>query len=108
MYNQYLTTMSIQTTNQKNKSKVFQNAWQIFKKFKVTFSQALVEAWKNLKRQLLVDAYNKIPSTRQYTKRKIEAKTLWQSITSIRYDLRNVVNNDGAAAYYGIGAYCAD
>lgn len=90
------------------KSQIFIKAWELFRKFQMTFSQALIEAWKLVKRQALVKAYNKIPSTRQYAKKKQLAKQLWQSIISIRYDWRNTMNNEGAAAYYGIGAYSGD
>lgn len=90
------------------KRSIFIKAWELFKKFKMTFSQALIEAWKIAKRQVLIQAYHKIPSTRQFSKKKLEAKKLWQSIVSTQYDFRRVYNNNGAAADYGAGRYSGD
>jgi DNA polymerase III psi subunit len=90
------------------KRTIFIKAWELFRKFEMTFSQALTEAWKLAKRELLIVAFNKIPSLKQYSKKKAAAKTLWQSIETIRYEWRNSINNDGAAAYYGAGRYSGD
>ncbi|MCC9016972.1 hypothetical protein [Flavobacterium lipolyticum] len=89
---------------------IFKKAWELFRKFQMTFSQALIEAWKLAKRELLIKAYNKIPSTRSFQKKKLEAKKCWQSIETIAYKLRGhlVANNSGAAAYYGLGRYNGD
>jgi hypothetical protein len=89
---------------------IFNKAWQLFRKFQMTFSQALIEAWKIVKREMFVIAYNKIPSTRSFQKKKLEAKKKWQQIETITYPWRShlVSDNAGAAAYYGTGNYCGD
>jgi len=76
----------------------------------MTFSQALIEAWKLAKREVLIKAYNKIPSTRSFQKKKAQAKKLWQTIETITYPWRGqfVADNTGAAAYYGAGRYSGD
>jgi len=83
------------------KSQLFKTAWKIFKKYNVTFSQALKKAWIDFKRQSLVNIYNSIRSTAQYAKKKLEAKKM---IENCKVDFimtpRNVYNNDGAASYY--------
>jgi len=63
------------------KSKIFTIAWKLFRNYQMTFSQALVEAWKTVKReslklefasiksneisyrQRLVDKYNSLKET---------------------------------------------
>jgi hypothetical protein len=92
------------------RTSIFKKAWELFRKFQMTFSQALIEAWKIVKREMLVIAYNKIPSTRSFQKKKLEAKKKWQAITTIAFPWRDhlVVNNAAAAGYYGIGKYCGD
>ncbi|TDO67093.1 hypothetical protein EV143_1324 [Flavobacterium chryseum] len=92
------------------KKSLFKKAWDLFRKFQMTFSQALIEAWKMAKREILIKAYNKIPSTKSLQKKKLEAKKLWQAIETITYPWRShlVTNNSGAAGYYGIGKYNGD
>lgn len=90
------------------KRALFIKAWELFRSFKMSFSQALTEAWKLVKRELLVVAYKKIPSKKQYEKKKAAAKMMWQSIETISYPFRNTLNNDGAFAYYGAGRYSGD
>lgn len=89
---------------------IFTKAWELFRKFQMTFSQALIEAWKLSKREVLVKAYNKIPLTKSFQKKKQDAKKLWQVIETITYDWRShlVAKNNGASAYYGIGRYSGD
>jgi len=85
-----------------NKSKIFSKAWNLFRKYNITFSQALVKAWTDFKREFYVAIYNKIPSKAQYAKKKIEAKKMYETFNSVGFILvpRNVLNNDGAASYY--------
>ena len=35
------------------KSQIFTTAWKLFRTYQITFSQALVEAWKSVKREAL-------------------------------------------------------
>lgn len=83
------------------KSQLFKSAWVIFRKYAVTFSQALKKAWNDWKRQRLVNLYNAIRSTRQYAKQKAEAKQRWQNC-NVDFQLtpRNIYNNSGAEALY--------
>jgi hypothetical protein len=83
------------------KSQLFKTAWATFRKYKVTFSQALKKAWNDWKRAGYIKIFNAIRSTPQYAKRKLEAKKMWQNC-NVDFVLtpRNVVNNDGAQAWY--------
>lgn len=93
------------------KSQIFKTAWQIFRTQKVSFSQALSQAWSFAK------------------KVSISIQTSWNKKTSTVYSLKSgsfngqtgslvrlfemfvnssPINNDGAAAYYGKGFYNAD
>jgi len=85
-----------------NKSQIFSKAWGLFRKYNITFSQALVKAWTDFKREFYVAIYNKIPSKAQYSKKKIEAKRIYETFNDVGFRLvsRNIVNNDGAASYY--------
>ncbi|MBY0487068.1 MAG: hypothetical protein K2P85_07785, partial [Flavobacteriaceae bacterium] len=56
------------------KKTIFKRAWYLFKRYSITFSQALIKAWNDHKRDLLVAIYNKIPSKAQFANKKIEAK----------------------------------
>jgi hypothetical protein len=92
------------------KKSIFKRAWALFKQYSITFSQALIKAWNDYKRELLIKAYQLIPSTAQYKKKKEAAHNLWRSFKGVDFEcrLRNVVANSGAAAYYGKGLYNAD
>jgi hypothetical protein len=92
------------------KKSIFKRAWVLFKQYSITFSQALIKAWNDYKRELLIKAYQLIPSTAQYKKKKEAAHNLWRSFKGVDFEcrLRNVVTNSGAAAYYGKGLYNAD
>ena len=89
---------------------IFKRAWTLFKQYSITFSQALIKAWNDYKRELLIKAYQSIPSTAQYKKKKEAALSLWKSFQGVDFEcrLRNVIDNSGAAAYYGVGMYNAD
>lgn len=92
------------------KQSIFKRAWYLFKKYSITFSQALIKAWNDHKRNLLIQIYNKIPSASQYAKKKIEAKKAWQNFKDVTFSCtpRNIVNNSGAAAYYNGLTFNAD
>lgn len=92
------------------KSQIFTKAWELFRKYNITFNQALTKAWSDFKRDLLVQVYNKIPSKAQFSKKKQEAKKMWQNFKGVDFLCvpRNIINNSGAAAYYGIGVYSGD
>jgi hypothetical protein len=92
------------------KKSIFKRAWVLFKQYSINFSQALIKAWNDYKRELLIKAHQLIPSTAQYKKKKEAAHNLWRSFKGVDFEcrLRNVVANSGAAAYYGKGLYNAD
>jgi hypothetical protein len=92
------------------KTQIFKRAWELFKKYNITFNQALTKSWNEFKRSLLVLVYNKIPSKAQYAKKKLEAKKAFQSFVEVDFLCvpRNIANNEGACNWYGIGAYNAD
>jgi len=74
----------------------------LFRKYNITFSQALVKAWTDFKREFYIAIYNKIPSKSQYAKKKIEAKRMYETFNSVGFELvfRNILDNSGAANYY--------
>lgn len=92
------------------KASIFTKAWQLFKMYNITFSQALIKAWSDYKRSLLVAVYNKIPSTRSFTKKKAEAKLAWQKFTEVnfRMERRNIIENSGARFFYDAKTFNAD
>lgn len=92
------------------KKSIFKRAWYLFKKYSITFSQALIKSWNDYKRDLLIEIYNKIPSKSQFSKKKVEAKKSWQNFTEVTFKCapRNLVINSGAAAYYNGSNYNAD
>lgn len=85
-----------------NKSEVFSTAWKLFRKYNITFSQALIKAWNDVKRQFYVAVYNSIPSKAQFAKKKLEAKKMYESFNAVSFnlELRSIENNKNAAAYY--------
>ena len=85
-----------------NKSQIFSKAWNLFRKYNITFSQALIKAWTDFKREFYIKIYNSIPSKTQYSKKKIEAKKMYENFNSVGFQLvcRNIVNNIGAINWY--------
>jgi len=92
------------------KAKIFTKAWELFKAYSITFSQALTIAWNDYKKNLLAQAFNKIPSKAQFAKKKAEAKIIWQSFAgvSFRCEPRNIVKTDGAQFFYDGKTFNAD
>jgi hypothetical protein len=41
------------------KSQAMRKAWELFRKYQITFSEALVEGWKYVKRLLLKEEFSK-------------------------------------------------
>jgi len=85
-----------------NKSQIFSKAWNLFRKYNITFSQALIKAWTDFKREFYITIYNSISSKPQYSKKKIEAKKMYENFNSVCFQLvcRNIVNNIGAINWY--------
>lgn len=84
-----------------NKSKIFSQAWTLFRKYNITFGQALTKAWADFKRQFYVSVYNAISSKPQFAKKKLEAKKMYKSFeVSFQLVARNLVDNSNAATYY--------
>ena len=85
-----------------NKSEIFSNAWTLFRKYNITFKQALIKAWADFKRNFYVAIYNAISSKPQFAKKKLEAKKMYENFNTVAFELvcRNVVNNIGAIRYY--------
>jgi len=86
---------------QVNKSQIMSTAWKLFRKYNITWSQALIKAWNDVKRAFYVSVYNSIPSKAQFAKKKLEAKKMYESF-NVSFELvyRNIERNQNAAAYY--------
>lgn len=83
------------------KTLLFKTAWSLFRKYNITFSQALTKAWNDVKRQMYISIYNSIPSKPQFAKKKLEAKKMYERFNVyFELPLRNIVDNSGAARYY--------
>lgn len=85
-----------------NKSKIFSQAWTLFRKYNITFGQALKKSWTDFKRQFYVSVYNSIQSKPSLAKKKFEAKKMYESFGTVDFDLvpRSIANNSGASHYY--------
>lgn len=85
-----------------NKSQIFSKAWNLFRKYNITFSQALIKAWTDFKREFYITIYNSIPSKAQFAKKKVEAKKMYENFNTVSFDLvcRNIANNIGAIHWY--------
>lgn len=84
-----------------NKSQIFSKAWTLFRMYNITFSQALIKAWTDFKRQFYVSVYNSIQSKPSLAKKKLEAKKLYESFeVSFRLIPRNIAYNSAASSYY--------
>jgi len=84
-----------------NKSEIFSKAWKLYRKYNITFSQALIKSWNDVKRSFYVAVYNSIPTKPSLAKKKAEAKKMFQSF-EVTFSLtpRNITNNLGASHYY--------
>jgi len=85
-----------------NRSQIFSQAWTLFRKYNITFAQALKKAWTDFKRQFYVSIYNSIPSKPSTAKKKLEAKKMYEQFNTVDFALtfRSVESNSNAAAYY--------
>jgi len=85
-----------------NKSIIFSKAWTLFRKYNITFAQALKKSWTDFKRQFYVSIYNSIPAKPSLAKKKLEAKKMYEQFNSVEFDLvpRSLESNEGAAHYY--------
>jgi len=90
------------------KSQIFKTAWAIFKTQTVTFSEALKQAWKETKKgfKAVVVRMNKLIKSERW----IGFETVYYNALQIIKieNQKSIVNNDGAAAWYGCGIYNAD
>jgi len=53
------------------KSQAMRKAWELFKKYQITFSQALVEGWKYVKRLWLKEEFSKTSSEEMTYRNKL-------------------------------------
>lgn len=85
-----------------DRSKIFSKAWTLFRKYNITFGQALKKSWTDFKRQFYVAIYNSIPSKPSLVKKKLEAKKMYESFNNVDFDLvpRSLESNEGARHYY--------
>ena len=93
-----------------SKKLVFQLAWKNFKNYKMTFSQALVEAWKSYRKDAIKQFFRLVDCSNIELRDKLVQQ--FNSITKTFYPLRYIdttpIDNSGAAAYYGCGRYNGD
>ena len=85
-----------------NKSQIFSKAWALFRKYNITFAQALKKSWTDFKRQFYVSVYNAIPTKPSLSKKKLDAKKMYEQFNSVEFDLvpRSLERNEGAKHYY--------
>lgn len=100
----------MKTINQKSKREIFARAWSLFRKYNLSFSQALTKAWNDFKRSQLAESFNFIPSTRQYAKKKEHARAIWKNFSGVDFSCtpRNISDNSGAFSWYDGKTYNAD
>lgn len=65
------------------KSKIFTIAWKLFRNYQMTFSQALVEAWKTVKRESLKLEFASIKSNEISYRQRLVNK--YNSLKEIMY-----------------------
>lgn len=86
------------------KSQALKRAWELFKKYQMTFSQALIEGWKFAKRLFIKQEFAKTSSEEVTYRAKLVKR--FNELKEIIYlpkghnSERVVVNNFGAALYY--------
>lgn len=85
-----------------NKSQIFSKAWTLFRKYNITFAQALKKSWTDFKRQFYVAIYNSIQNKPSLAKKKLEAKKMYESFNSVDFNLvpRSLERNEGSKHYY--------
>lgn len=89
------------------KSILMKSAWSIFRMQDVTFSEALILAWKNLKSNLkaVIVKSNKLVKSAGLGYETIYFNELvFTQISTVR----TVVDNSGASAYYNCGEFNND
>jgi len=96
--------------DQKSKSGIFARAWSLFRKYNLSFSQALKKAWNDFNRSQLAAVFNSIPSTRQFAQRKEQARMSWRNFPDVGFSCtpRNIADNNGALSWYDGKTYNAD
>lgn len=92
------------------KSTVFKKAWELYKLYKMTFSQALVEGWKFAKRRAIAIEVEKLNLSEwlqeiEFNKR---IKNIKQTFYPIREQKNTIIDNSNARLWYGIGTYNGD
>lgn len=85
-----------------NRSEIFTQAWILFRKYNITFGQALTKAWTDFKRKFYISVYNSIPNKPSTAKKKLEAKKMYEKFNTVDFALvmRSIEDNSNAAAYY--------
>lgn len=92
------------------KTELFKTAWELFKKFNMSFSQALIESWKTIKRELVRQKVLKMDLSdfKMETEFKSRTKNLKTVFFNLRSQVSLSVNNSGASFDYGTGMYNGD
>jgi hypothetical protein len=92
------------------KTQLFKTAWNLFKKFNMTFSQALIEAWKEVKKEMIVKQVQQMNLSE--LKERMELTERLKPFKTTFYELREVlttkIDNKGAVHFYGAGTYNGD
>lgn len=79
------------------KSQIFKTAWELFKSYNVTFSQALTEAWKKAKRELLKLEFATIKPNEISYRQRLANK--YHSLKATLYTVRDEVRGNYVANY---------
>ena len=82
------------------KSKAFKKAWELFRKFEMTFSQALIEGWKFVKREWLKAEF--ATTTGEEITYRAKLSKRYNELKETVYSLRNFI-----PVTYGKGIYNA-
>jgi hypothetical protein len=95
------------------KSQLFKTAWQLVKEMQINFSLALKIAWGEFKIQTAADLYNATGCNDWHLGKKITAMenalhNIKPCPIRVKQASNVIINNDGAAAWYGIGVYNGD
>ena len=66
---------------------IFKKAWELFRKFQMTFSQALIEGWKFAKREWLKVEFSKTTNDEQTYRQRLVSR--FNEVKETLYTLRN-------------------
>lgn len=91
------------------KSQALKTAWILFRKYQITFSQALVEGWKKAKREFLRIEFTKTSNDEiSYRNRLVRSFNELKEIHYLQRFVQTEINIEGAKHDYGVGIYNGD